>query len=73
MPAGVPTATFAIGGAGAANAALFAARVLALEDAALAKALDARRSESARKAIAGNVRVQARLEGGAAKPAKRRR
>src|ERR1700719_2608417 len=33
MPAGVPTATFAIGVAGATNAALFAARILALHDA----------------------------------------
>lgn len=39
MPAGVPVATFAIGEAGAANAALFAAAVLALEDAALAERL----------------------------------
>jgi len=73
MPAGVPTATFAIGVAGATNAALFAARVLALEDAALAKALDARRSEGARKALAGSKRVQSRLGASAAKPAKRRR
>ncbi|MEM1399518.1 MAG: 5-(carboxyamino)imidazole ribonucleotide mutase [Pseudomonadota bacterium] len=32
MPAGVPVATFAIGGAGAANAALFAASILATND-----------------------------------------
>jgi 5-(carboxyamino)imidazole ribonucleotide mutase len=32
MPAGVPVATFAIGDAGAANAALFAAQILALAD-----------------------------------------
>ena len=43
MPAGVPVATFAIGAAGAANAALFAAAILALDDPALAAALaDAR-------------------------------
>jgi 5-(carboxyamino)imidazole ribonucleotide mutase len=40
MPAGVPVATMAIGGA--ANAALFAARILALTDAALAAKLAAR-------------------------------
>ena len=40
MPAGVPVATFAIGDAGAANAALFAAAILALDDADLAKRLD---------------------------------
>lgn len=39
MPAGVPVATFAIGRAGAVNAALFAAAVLARDDAALAKRL----------------------------------
>jgi 5-(carboxyamino)imidazole ribonucleotide mutase len=39
MPAGIPVATFAIGSAGAANAALFAAAMLAHEDAAVAAAL----------------------------------
>ena len=39
MPAGVPVATFAIGNAGAANAALFAAAMLAHDDAAIAAAL----------------------------------
>jgi 5-(carboxyamino)imidazole ribonucleotide mutase len=39
MPAGVPVATFAIGKAGAINAALFAASMLALEDAVVARAL----------------------------------
>ena len=40
MPGGVPVATFAIGSAGAKNAALFAIRILALEDANIAKKLD---------------------------------
>jgi len=39
MPKGIPVATFAIGDAGAGNAALFAIAMLALEDAALAKKL----------------------------------
>ncbi len=39
MPKGVPVATFAIGEAGAANAALFAVAVLALTDKSLAKKL----------------------------------
>lgn len=39
MPAGVPVATFAIGVAGAKNAALFAAAILALKDPAIAKTL----------------------------------
>lgn len=41
MPAGIPVGTLAIGRAGAINGALLAAAVLALEDAALAKRLDA--------------------------------
>ena len=40
MPGGVPVATMAIGGA--ANAGLFAARILALRDTALLQRLDAR-------------------------------
>ena len=40
MPKGVPVATFAIGNAGAANAALFAVAMLANEDAALRARLD---------------------------------
>jgi 5-(carboxyamino)imidazole ribonucleotide mutase len=39
MPGGIPVATMAIGKAGAKNAALFAVRILALEDAALLKKL----------------------------------
>ncbi len=39
MPGGVPVATFAIGESGAKNAALHAAAILALSDAALAKRL----------------------------------
>lgn len=40
MPKGIPVATFAIGPAGAANAALFAAAVLASENPAVRQALD---------------------------------
>jgi 5-(carboxyamino)imidazole ribonucleotide mutase len=43
MPAGVPVPTFAIGVAGATNAALSAAAILALSDPVLAKALKAQR------------------------------
>ncbi|MCA3560556.1 MAG: 5-(carboxyamino)imidazole ribonucleotide mutase [Aestuariivirga sp.] len=45
MPAGIPVGTLAIGKAGAVNAALLAASVLSLNDAALAKRLDAFRAE----------------------------
>lgn len=45
MPRGVPVATFAIGNAGAANAALFAVAMLALHDQTLADKLQAFRAE----------------------------
>ena len=44
MPGGVPVGTLAIGRAGAINAALLAASILALQDAAVAGALDAWRA-----------------------------
>ncbi|MCH2242463.1 MAG: 5-(carboxyamino)imidazole ribonucleotide mutase [Aquabacterium sp.] len=56
MPKGIPVATFAIGAAGAANAALFAIALLANEDAALAQKLDAfraRQTEAARAMTLG--------------------
>jgi 5-(carboxyamino)imidazole ribonucleotide mutase len=40
MPKGIPVATFAIGEAGAANAALFAVALLALSDKAIARKLE---------------------------------
>lgn len=51
MPRGVPVATFAIGPAGAANAALFALAMLAVDDSALRSKLEqfrARQTEAAR-------------------------
>jgi 5-(carboxyamino)imidazole ribonucleotide mutase len=45
MPKGIPVATFAIGSAGAANAALFAVAMLAHHDPALAQRLQAFRNE----------------------------
>lgn len=47
MPAGIPVGTLAIGKAGAINAALLAAAVLALSDPALAERLDAWRAAQA--------------------------
>jgi len=52
MPKGIPVATFAIGDAGAANAALFAVALLALEDADLAARLKTFRKVQADKVIA---------------------
>ncbi|MBE7638279.1 5-(carboxyamino)imidazole ribonucleotide mutase [Sneathiella sp. P13V-1] len=45
MPGGVPVGTLAIGKAGAINAALFAAQILALHDDEIAKAIDAWREK----------------------------
>jgi len=47
MPKGIPVATFAIGDGGSANAGLFAAAILALNDAGLAKRLQAFRVKQA--------------------------
>jgi 5-(carboxyamino)imidazole ribonucleotide mutase len=44
MPKGIPVATFAIGNAGAANAALFAVALLASTDPVLAQTLQAFRA-----------------------------
>ena len=48
MPGGIPVATFAIGEAGAKNAGLFAAALLALEDSRLARRLENWRSRQTR-------------------------
>ena len=53
MPAGIPVATFAIGNAGAANAALFAAALLAPEYPAIGEALDGFRARQTED-VAGN-------------------
>jgi len=52
MPAGIPVATFAIGEAGAKNAALFAVQILSLGDASLAQKLDAFRAAQTAKVLA---------------------
>ena len=52
MPKGVPVATFAIGEAGAANAALFAVSMLANEDAELARKLAGFRSRQEQSVLA---------------------
>ena len=59
MPKGVPVATFAIGNAGAANAALFAVALLANEDPALRAQLNAFRAEQTDAARAMTLPVNA--------------
>ncbi len=51
MPAGVPVATFAIGNAGAANAALFAAAMLASDHPDIGAALDAFRAKQTQDVV----------------------
>ena len=60
MPGGVPVATMAIGKAGAVNAALFAAQILAVTDETIAAKL-AERKESMRQAV---LRSSEELEDG---------
>ena len=52
MPGGIPVATFAIGEAGATNAALFAVSMLALSDADMAKKLSDFRRKQTEKVLA---------------------
>ncbi|WP_312237410.1 5-(carboxyamino)imidazole ribonucleotide mutase [Stenotrophomonas sp.] len=52
MPAGIPVATFAIGNAGASNAALFAAAMLASDQPAIGEALQAFRARQTEDVMA---------------------
>ena len=61
MPGGIPVATVAVGGGGPTNAALLAARILALGDPALATRLRAFREGMAEKVAAKDRALQARL------------
>ncbi|HEY8250411.1 MAG TPA: AIR carboxylase family protein, partial [Burkholderiales bacterium] len=53
MPKGIPVATFAIGEAGAANAALFAVALLALSDKGLASKLEEFRRKQTEAVLKG--------------------
>ena len=59
MPAGVPVATVAIGKAGARNAAILAAQILALSDGDLASRLRALREEAKRSVAAKDTAIGA--------------
>lgn len=61
MPAGIPVPTVAVGGGGPTNAALTAARILALSDAALAARLVAFKKGMADKVAAKDAKLQARF------------
>ena len=55
MPGGIPVATVAIGKAGAKNAAILAAQMIALNDEEMAKKLDAFKKAMADKVVADSV------------------
>ena len=59
MPTGIPVATVAINGA--ANAALLAAQIIAVEDSALAAKLDAKRVSDAAKVLQKDAEIAANL------------
>ena len=61
MPAGIPVATMAIDKAGAANAAIFAAQILALSDAAVARKMVAHKEDLARGVAEKNARLKQQL------------
>ena len=63
MPAGVPVACVGLGAGGPANAALFAARVLALGDAGLAERYAGWREGETAKVAKKDAALQAKLEG----------
>ena len=60
MPSGIPVATVAVGGA--ANAAILAAQILAVEDASLAARLDAKRRADADAVLKKDAALAARPE-----------
>ncbi len=67
MPRGVPVATMAIGPAGATNAAIFAAEIIALSDPSLAERVAERRKKEAEAVLDADKR--ARKQGGAGRDA----
>jgi len=60
MPGGVPVATFGVGVGGPVNAALFAARILAVSDTGLAARLEKVRGEQREKVLEKDARLRAR-------------
>ena len=58
MPGGIPVATFAIGHAGATNAALFAVAMLANEQPELATKLQAFRDRQSAKVLASQAEIE---------------
>jgi 5-(carboxyamino)imidazole ribonucleotide mutase len=61
MPGGIPVATMAIDKAGAINAAIFAAEILGLSDAAIARKLVTHKEELAKAVAEKNVRLKQQM------------
>jgi len=61
MPAGIPVATVAVGTAGPVNAAILAAQIIAVDDAAVSAKMDEHKRSLAKKVEEGNLRVQQKL------------
>jgi len=61
MPPGVPVGSMAVGKAGATNAAIFAAQILALSDADLAKKLADFKADQAKKVVKKDQDMRAKL------------
>jgi phosphoribosylcarboxyaminoimidazole (NCAIR) mutase len=61
MPAGVPVATMAVGKAGARNAAILAAQILAVADSELAERLERYKKELAEKVAEKAAGLQDKL------------
>jgi 5-(carboxyamino)imidazole ribonucleotide mutase len=61
MPAGIPVATLAIGKAGASNAGILAAQILALSDSAIAKKLAAHKEKLARSVEQKSSRLKSQV------------
>ena len=63
MPAGIPVATFAVGSAGARNAAIFAAQIVAGDRPEVRASLEALRSEGEEKVLAGDRQITDAVSG----------
>jgi len=61
MPGGIPVATMAIDKAGAVNAAIFAAEIIALSDKEIARKLVAHKEEMVRSVAEKNMRLQKQI------------
>jgi len=62
MPGGIPVATFAVGSAGAKNAAFFAAQIVAGERPDVARALAEARRAGAEGVASADARIQTELD-----------